>query len=201
MWGIEKKKKDYQTKTYSKYHLPRSKKDGRDYKICGSDKKISHQPKKIAVMCEISATTKPEVVAQLVNEMRALIQEMKTVIEAVTGKLSPKTQTGVATNQGKQAKPDRKNSGALTSGVTSVAGPLQTPPKRKTKGKPPRDGQRHGTKQEKIDSAHEQELPQALNPLNRGFHLPNWENTDEHQNEKPGSTFKMPTRTVTYTNQ
>ena len=34
---------------------------------------------------------KPEVVAQLVNEMRVLIQEMKIVIEAVTEN-SPKTQ-------------------------------------------------------------------------------------------------------------
>ena len=40
-------------------------------------------------MCETSTTTKPVVVAQLVNEMRALIQEMKTVIEAK----DPKTQS------------------------------------------------------------------------------------------------------------
>ena len=68
------KKKDYQTKTYSKYHLSRSKKDSRDYKICGSDKKnIPTNKKNKAVVCETSATTKPEVVAQLINEMRALI--------------------------------------------------------------------------------------------------------------------------------
>ena len=30
---------------------------------------------------------------------------------------------------------------------------------------------------------------------NGGFHLPSWENRDEHENEKPGSTFKMPSRT------
>ena len=36
---VWKKEIDYQTKTYSKHHLPRSEKDGRDYKICGSDKK------------------------------------------------------------------------------------------------------------------------------------------------------------------
>ena len=46
-------------------------------------------------MCETSTTTKPEVVAQLVNKMRALIQQMKTIIEAVTEKLSkePKYQS------------------------------------------------------------------------------------------------------------
>ena len=37
--------------------------------------------------------------AQLVNEMRALIQEMKTVIEAVTEKLSKDPNTRVATSQ------------------------------------------------------------------------------------------------------
>ena len=84
-------------------------------------------------MCETSATTKLEVAAQLVNEIRALIQEMKIIIEAVTEKLSKDPNTRVATNQERPANPDRKSSGALTSEVTSVAGPLQTPPKRKTK--------------------------------------------------------------------
>ena len=107
-------------------------------------------------MCETSATTKPVMVAQLVNEMRALIQEMKTVTE----KLSKDPNTRVLTSQERQAKPDRKSPGAFTSAVTSVAGILQTPPKRKTKEKPPTDGQGHGTKQEKIDPAQERELPQ-----------------------------------------
>ena len=39
---MEERKRDYQIKTYSKYHLPSSKKNGRDYKICGSDKKYSN---------------------------------------------------------------------------------------------------------------------------------------------------------------
>ena len=51
-------------------------------------KEISQQPKYDAVMCETSTTTKPKVVAQLVNKMRALIQEIKIVIEAVIEKLS-----------------------------------------------------------------------------------------------------------------
>ena len=69
------RKRDYQTKTHSKYHLSRSEKDGRNYKICGNDKKIIPTTKKQSCyMCETSASTKPEVVAQLVNEMRALIQ-------------------------------------------------------------------------------------------------------------------------------
>ena len=72
-------------------------------------------------MCEASPTTKHEGVAQLINEMRVLNHEMKTVIEAVTEKLSIDPNTRVATSQEKQAKPDRKNSGALASEVTSVA--------------------------------------------------------------------------------
>ena len=43
----------------------------------------------------------------------------------------------VATSQERQAKPDWKSSGALTSEVTSVAGPLQSPPKSKTNGNSP----------------------------------------------------------------
>ena len=35
-------------------------------------------------MCEMETTTKPEVVAQLVNEMKKLIQEIKTIIRVVT---------------------------------------------------------------------------------------------------------------------
>ena len=55
-------------------------------------------------MCETSATTKPEVVAQLVNKMRALIQEMKTIIEAVTEKLSKDPYNRVVTSQARQEK-------------------------------------------------------------------------------------------------
>ena len=51
-------------------------------------KKISQQKKQSCYVCETSATTKPKVVAQLVNEMRMLIQEMKTILEAVIEKLS-----------------------------------------------------------------------------------------------------------------
>ena len=65
---------------------------------------IKNIPTNKAVMCETSATTKPEVIAQLVNEMRVLIQEMKTVIEAITEKLS-KTQTPEL----QQAKRDRQS--------------------------------------------------------------------------------------------
>ena len=83
IWKKEKEK----TRTYSKYHLPRSEKDVSDYKICKSDKNIPTTKNK-TYLCEISATKKPKVVAQLVNEMRALIQKMKTVIEAVTEKLT-----------------------------------------------------------------------------------------------------------------
>ena len=59
---------------------------------------------------------------------------MKTVIEAVTKKISKDPNTRVATSQERQAKPDGKSSGALTSEVTFVTGPLQTPPKKETTG-------------------------------------------------------------------
>ena len=63
------------------------------YKVRESDKKnIPTTNKQSCHMCETSIATKLVVVAQLVNEMRALIQEMKTIIEAVAEKLS-KTQT------------------------------------------------------------------------------------------------------------
>ena len=99
-------------------------------------KNISMAKKRSWYVCEMSTTTKPEGVALLVNKTRALIQVMKTVIEAVTEKLSKDPNTRVATSQERHAKPNRKSSGALTSEVTSVAGPQQTPPKRKTKGPP-----------------------------------------------------------------
>ena len=197
---MEGRKRDYQTKTYSKYPLPKRKKDGRDYKICRSDEKIFQQPKNKAVMCKTSAATKPEVVAQLVNKMRALIQEMKTTIGAVTGN-SPNTR--VATSQEKQAKPDSKNPRALTSEVTSVAGPLQTPSKMKTKGNPLLlDGQGHGTKQRKIDPR------MRTTPRKDRFELMETEASicqtgkiqmnNKMKNEKLESTFKIPSRTKSY---
>ena len=121
------------------------------------------------------------------------------VIEAVTEKLSKDPNTRVATSQKRQAKPDRKNSGALTSEVTSVAGSLQTPPKRKTKGNAllmSRDMVQNRKK--KKDPDQERELPQErtdLSPWKQRLPFANLENTDEHRNEKPGSTFKMPWRT------
>ena len=83
---------------------PRSKKDGRDHKICQSDKKY---PNNQSCHVQKSATIKPEVVAQLVNKMRALIQEMKTVIGTVAeyeqlSREDPNTR--VATNQERQTK-------------------------------------------------------------------------------------------------
>ena len=67
-------------------------------------------------------------------------------------KLSKNPNTRVATSQERQAKPYRKSSGALTSEVTSVTGPLQAYPKGKLKPLPT-DWQKHGTKQEKNRSS------------------------------------------------
>ena len=195
-WDMEERKRDYQTKTYSKYHLSRSEKDVRNYKIRGSDKK-SQQTK---LACKTNAATKLKVVAQVVNKMRALIQEMKTVIEAVTEKLSKDLNTRVATSREGQAKPDKKSSGALTSVVISVAGALQTTPKRKTKGTPHPSRQRRGTKQEKNRS----NLRMRTTSRKDRFKLMETEasicRTGKIQmnitkNEKPGSSFKMSSRT------
>ena len=57
-------------------------------------------------MCETSTTTKPEVVSQLVNEMRALIQEIKTVIEAVMEKLSK--DPNISCNKPRETGKDRQ---------------------------------------------------------------------------------------------
>ena len=90
---IWKKERDYQTKTYSKYAEV-------------TKKNIPTTKKQSCYTCEASATSKSKLVAQLVNEMRALIQEMKTVIEVVTEKLSKDLNTRVATSQERQAKPN-----------------------------------------------------------------------------------------------
>ena len=74
-------------------------------KYAKSDKRnIPTTKKQSCYICEISTTTKPEVVAQLVNEMRVLIQKTKTIIEAVTEKLSKDPNIRVATSQERQAK-------------------------------------------------------------------------------------------------
>ena len=55
--------------------------------------------------CETETTTKPEEVAQLVNEMKALIQETKTIIRAVTENKPPAkkdTNIEIATKRNKQ---------------------------------------------------------------------------------------------------
>ena len=133
--------------------------------------------------------------------MRTLIQEMKTVIEAVIEKLSKDPNTRVETSQERRAKPDRNSSGGLTSEVTSVAGPLQTPPKRKTKGKPPPDGQAHRSKQQKNTSSSRTRTTPRKNRFEPTETEASICQTGKIQmdtkmkNEKPGSTYKMPSRT------
>ena len=97
-------------------------------------------------MCETETTTKPEVVAQLINEMMALIQEIKT-IRAVTEKLPAKKDTNIkiATNQEKQTK-NKENPKAPITGVDSITRPPQTSPKRDTTKNSPPDKQGHGPK-------------------------------------------------------
>ena len=141
----KKKKKITKLKHTQNSTYPEARRMVEITKYVKETKNIPTTKKQSCHMRETSATTKAEVVAQLVNEMRALIQ-IKTIIEAVWEKLSKDPNTRVATSQERQTKPDRKSSRVLTSEVTSVAGPLETPPKRKTKGNPLPDGQEHGTK-------------------------------------------------------
>ena len=112
---------------------------------------------------------------------------MKTVREAITEKLSKDPNTKVATSQERQANPDRKSSGALTSEVTSVTEPLQTPPKRETT----RKSRLTDTKQEKIDPDQERELPPRLDrfePMEtketKVSTCQARKNADEHQSER-----------------
>ena len=76
-------------------------------------------------MCETGITTKSEIVAQLLNEMKTLIQEIKTIIRAVTeNKTTSQKDTNIeiATN--------KENPKALITEVDSVTRPPQTSPKR-----------------------------------------------------------------------
>ena len=135
--------------------------------MCKWQKKISQQQKKQSCYTyKTNKATKHLVVAQLVNKMRALIQQMKTVREPVTENLSKDSNTRVATTQKRQTKPDRKSSEALTSEGIFVAGPLQTPPKRKAKGTPPQlMGWNMVQNRKKIDPAQERELSQEKTDL------------------------------------
>ena len=163
--------RDNQAKTYSKYHLPRSKKFGRDYKICGSDKR-KYPKKQSCFMCETSATTKPKVVAQLVNEMRML---MKAVIEAVTEKLSKDPNTRVATSQERQAKAGRAQGPSLLKWLL-LLGHYRPYLKGKLKGNLPLAGRDMVQNRKKIDPVQEWELPQErtdLSPRKWRLHLPN----------------------------
>ena len=98
--------------------------------------------------CETETTTKPEVVAQLVNEMKALIQEIKTIIRAITENKPPAkkdTNIEIATKKEKQTK-NKENPKAPITEVDSISRPPQTSPKRDTTKNSPPDKQGHGSK-------------------------------------------------------
>ena len=99
-------------------------------------------------MCETETTTKPEVVAQLVKEMKALIQEINAVIRAVTKNKPPAkkdTNVEITTNKEKQTK-NKENPKAPITEVDSITRPPQTSPKRDTTKHSPPDKQGHGPK-------------------------------------------------------
>ena len=130
-------------------------------------KNIPTTKKQSCYICETSTTTKPEVVAQLVNKMRVLTQEIKTVIEAHTKKLSKDPNTRVATSQERQAKPDRKSS----EGPHFWGDSCHT--KEKQKGIPPLTRRDMVQSRKKIDPTQERELPQERSDLNsRKWRLP-----------------------------
>lgn len=104
--------------------------------------------------------TKPEVVTQLMNEMRTLIQEMKTIIKTITEnkQLSKEnSNTKTSTNQETQAKPNKENPKVLSSEVASTTRPSQTSPNRETIKKKTLMGRSIKIDQ---DQPQEQELPQ-----------------------------------------
>ena len=85
-------------------------------------------------MCEMETTAKPEVVAQLVNKMKALIQEITTIIRTVTENKPPAkkdTNIKISTNKEKQAK-NKENPKAPLTEEDSITRPPQASPKRET---------------------------------------------------------------------
>ena len=127
---------------------------------------------------------------------------MKTIIEAVTEKLSKDPNTRVATSHERQAKPDKKSSEALTSEVTSVTGSLQTPPKRKTKGTPhppmSRDIVQNRKKNKYSSRTRTTPRKDRFDPREMEASIcqtAKIQINSKMKNKKPGSTFKMPPRT------
>ena len=189
MWGIEER--DYQTKTYSKY--PKASRMV-ETTTCGSEKEISQQPKKQScyVWNKCSHKTRGGCPACKWNESTDSDENPHRSSYWKTLQ-RPKHQS--LQQAKRQAKPDRKSSGTLTFEVNSVTGPLQTTPKRKTTGTQYKMGgwvvgNRFSSRMRTILRKDRFELMEMKTSI-----LPNWENTDEHQNEKPGSTFKIPSRT------
>ena len=94
---------------------------------------------------------KPEVITQLINEMKILIQEMKTIRTVTENKqLSKKnSNTKDSPNQETQTKSNKENLNALSFEVASIASPPQTSLYREAMKKPTPNEQRNGTKLEK----------------------------------------------------
>ena len=122
---MEERKRNYQIKTYQKNNISRSKKNDRNNKICRSDKKEYpyHQQRKLSYVQ--NGNTKPEIVAQPVNEMKAPIQEIRTIIRAVTENKPPAkkdTNIEITTNKEKQTK-NKENPNAPITEVDSITRP------------------------------------------------------------------------------
>ena len=181
---VWKKERDYQTKTYSKYHSSRNEKDGRDCKICGSDQKKypNNQKTKLSyVWNKCNHKTRGGCPACKQNESSDPGDENRHGSSYWKTLQRPKHQSCNKPWETSKARQEELDP-SLLSWVLSL-GHYRPHPKGKLKGPPSPTNKNYSKK------------GQILVHGNGSFHLPNWENTGEHQNEKAGSTFKMPSRT------
>ena len=111
---------------------------------------------------------KSEVITQLINAMRILIQEIKTVRKTVTeNKQLSKENSNIkdSPNQETQTKSNKENTKGPSFQVAYIPRAPQTSPYGEAINKLPLNEHRHGTKLEKIDQPQEQQLPQQNTDL------------------------------------
>ena len=112
---------------------------------------------------------KLEVIIQLINEMRILIQEMKTIRTVTENKQLSRgnSKTKDSPNQETQTKSNKENPKAPCFEVASIARSPQTFSYGEAIKKPSPKEQMHGTRLEKIDQEQpqERELPQQKSNL------------------------------------
>ena len=148
--SLEKGKRHHQNRIHKKNYIPRGKENDRSSEIFRNVKKKhpKHKPIRAPNIWKKQTEIKPEVITQLINEMRMLIQEMKTIIRIVTeNKQFSKENTNIkdSTNHERQRKSNKENPKTLSFEVVSIARPSQTSPYEETLKTPPTPHQRIGT--------------------------------------------------------